>query len=89
MRDDTGYADFRGRQPRPAPLDGARCRPTRLARLGRALRETLCRIAGMPDYDGYLEHWRRCHPDRPAPSRAEFFERYLESRYGSGVGRCC
>jgi uncharacterized short protein YbdD (DUF466 family) len=72
-----------------AAADRATRPPTRLARLGRALSEAFCRIAGMPDYDGYLAHWRRCHPDQPAPSRAEFFRLYLESRYGGGVGRCC
>jgi uncharacterized short protein YbdD (DUF466 family) len=56
--------------------------------LGRAA-EILRRIAGMPDYPGHLEHHRRCHPDRPAPSEREFFEQYLQRRYGDGPTRCC
>ena len=47
------------------------------------------RIAGMPDYNAYLEHLRRCHPDWPVPSEREFFALYVESRYGAGPTRCC
>jgi uncharacterized short protein YbdD (DUF466 family) len=50
---------------------------------------TVRRIAGMPDYEAYLEHLRACHPDRPVPSPREYFEEYTASRYGSGVSRCC
>jgi uncharacterized short protein YbdD (DUF466 family) len=49
----------------------------------------LRRIAGMPDYDAHLEHLRRCHPDRPLPSRREFFDAYVATRYGDGPTRCC
>ena len=56
--------------------------------LGRAL-GVLRRVAGMPDYEAHLEHLRRCHPDRPAPSEREFFEQYLERRYSDGPTRCC
>ncbi len=50
---------------------------------------TVRRIAGMPDYQAYLEHLRACHPERPVPSEREYFEEYTEARYGSGVSRCC
>jgi uncharacterized short protein YbdD (DUF466 family) len=43
----------------------------------------------MPDYDAHVEHLRRCHPDRPLPSRREFFDTYLAARYGGGPTRCC
>ncbi len=95
MQDETGRTAPPPWPVTPAPRGGLpRCEDagghlSPLARLGQSLREVLYRIAGMPDYEGYLEHWRRCHPDRPVPGRAEFFERYLESRYGGGVGRCC
>ena len=56
-----------------------------VGRLIRALR----RIAGMPDYDRYVEHLRACHPDRPIPDRAEFFRDFVEQRYRGGGGRCC
>jgi uncharacterized short protein YbdD (DUF466 family) len=49
----------------------------------------LRRVAGMPDYAAHLEHLRRRHPDRPAPSEREFFEQYLRTRYGDGPTRCC
>jgi uncharacterized short protein YbdD (DUF466 family) len=47
------------------------------------------RIAGMPDYAGYLEHLRRCHPERALPSEREFYEQYLRTRYADGPTRCC
>lgn len=47
------------------------------------------RIMGMPDYQGYVKHVRTCHPERPVPSEKEFYEAYLEHRYGGGVSRCC
>jgi len=50
---------------------------------------TLRRVAGMPDYPAYLEHLRRCHPDRPVPTEREFFTLYTQSRYGAGPTRCC
>jgi uncharacterized short protein YbdD (DUF466 family) len=49
----------------------------------------LRRIAGMPDYEAYVRHLRRCHPSRPIPSEREYFDRYLEERYGNGPTRCC
>lgn len=49
----------------------------------------LRRIAGMPDYEGHLEHLRRCHPDRPVPTERQFFEDFVRIRYGDGPTRCC
>lgn len=54
----------------------------------------LCRAArlmcGIPDYDGYVAHLRRHHPERPVPSYAEFFRERQDARYGrSGNARCC
>jgi uncharacterized short protein YbdD (DUF466 family) len=49
----------------------------------------LRRLAGMPDYDAYVEHLRRCHPERPVPSRREFFDEFVEQRYGGVGSRCC
>lgn len=53
------------------------------------IRRTLHRLAGMPDYAGYLEHQRRCHPDRPPLTEREFFEEYLRTRYDPARSRCC
>jgi uncharacterized short protein YbdD (DUF466 family) len=49
----------------------------------------LRRLAGMPDYAAYVEHARRCHPDRPVLSERDFFTEYLSARYADGPTRCC
>lgn len=56
-----------------------------LARVATVVR----RLAGMPDYAAYLEHVRRCHPDRPVLSERDFFTEYLSARYADGPTRCC
>ncbi|MDI3299567.1 MAG: CstA-like transporter-associated (seleno)protein [Bacillota bacterium] len=61
-------------------------------RLGRAWRQALRAtraIAGIPDYDLYLElHLAR--GERPELSRADFFRREVDRKYGDGGGmRCC
>lgn len=55
----------------------------------RGLRQTAYLMVGVPDYDGYLDHMRRAHPDRQPMSRAEFFRERQAARYGGGNGRCC
>lgn len=47
------------------------------------------RIAGMPNYAEYQRHLTQCHPGQPVPSEREFFDLYLQSRYGDGPTRCC
>ena len=49
----------------------------------------LRRIAGMPDYEAHLEHLQQHHPEIPIPTRREFYEQYLQSRYNGGPTRCC
>jgi uncharacterized short protein YbdD (DUF466 family) len=46
-------------------------------------------IAGMPDYAAYVDHVRRCHPDRAIPGEREFYEEFLRARYEGGPTRCC
>ena len=46
-------------------------------------------IAGMPDYQAYLEHLHRCHPGRAPLGEREFFDEYLRARYADGPNRCC
>jgi uncharacterized short protein YbdD (DUF466 family) len=48
----------------------------------------LRQVAGMPDYNAYLEHIRLHHPGMAAVSEREFFDRYVRARSG-GVSRCC
>ena len=47
------------------------------------------KITGMPDYDRYLAHQREKHPGDPPLTEREFYDRYLESRYGGAGSRCC
>ena len=47
------------------------------------------RIWGMPDYPGYVEHLRRCHPGCPVPTEREFFDQYVKARSDGGPVRCC
>jgi uncharacterized short protein YbdD (DUF466 family) len=51
--------------------------------------QILRRLAGMPDYPGYVAHRRTCHPGEPLLSEREFYDRYLEARYGGAGSRCC
>jgi uncharacterized short protein YbdD (DUF466 family) len=58
------------------------------ARLERVLR-VVRRVAGMPDYGAHVEHLRQRHPERPVPSRRQFYDDYLRARYADGPTRCC
>jgi uncharacterized short protein YbdD (DUF466 family) len=57
----------------------------RVARAARLLRK----IAGMPDYAAHVEHLRSAHPDRVVPTERQYFEEYLQARYGGTPTRCC
>ncbi|XSF00191.1 CstA-like transporter-associated (seleno)protein [Pseudomyxococcus flavus] len=62
------------------------------AGLGRAWRKAVQAarlMIGVPDYDTYVEHMRRHHPDREVMSYARFFDERLRARYRGGGGRCC
>lgn len=63
--------------------------PGRAHRLLRAMSSTVRRIAGMPDYDAYRAHMAERHPGCAVQTEREYFEDFLEARYGSGVSRCC
>jgi uncharacterized short protein YbdD (DUF466 family) len=66
---------------------------------GRFLRDALARarqtthvirrIIGAPDYDAYLTHARRCHPEHPVLSQDEFVRQRLTDRYSRPGNRCC
>ena len=47
------------------------------------------RVIGVPDYERYLAHQRRCHPGEPALSRAAFASDALARRYNQPGSRCC
>ncbi len=60
-----------------------------LARWWRAAAQTARLAIGIPDYDNYVEHVQRNHPDRLPMSRDEFFHERMMARYGKGRSRCC
>ena len=49
----------------------------------------LRRVIGVPDYDHYLAHWRRCHPGDVPMSRDVFAAEALVRRYERPGSRCC
>jgi uncharacterized short protein YbdD (DUF466 family) len=59
-----------------------------LNRGGRALRDVWSGVSGLHEYESYVEHSRRHHPESPVLSREEFFRRELTARW-NGVRRCC
>ena len=56
-----------------------------LTRLARAIR----RVLGAPDYDAYLTHMRRVHPELAPLTRDAFARDALERRYSRPGSRCC
>ena len=44
---------------------------------------------GVPDYDVYVAHLRKHHPDRAVPDYKEFFRERQIAHYRGGGGRCC
>lgn len=47
-------------------------------------------IFGMPNYERYLEHHAKHHPDEPVMSEKEYYMAALKNRYASGkINRCC
>lgn len=47
------------------------------------------RVAGVPDYDAYVAHVRARHPERPIPTRVEFFAERQNARYRGTDSGCC
>ena len=60
-----------------------------LSRMGKYLGQAARMLVGMPDYDTYVEHMQKNHPDQPVMSYEQFFINRQEARYGGGIGRCC
>ena len=46
-------------------------------------------VIGVPDYETYLQHLRKHHPDRVPMSYEQFFVDRQAARYKGGGGRCC
>jgi len=54
------------------------------------LRSNIKTIFGLPNYERYLDHHRRKHPNEPVMSEKEFYLHALKERYESGkINRCC
>ena len=62
---------------------------SRLERFAHWWRHTVRLACGVPDYENYVAHLRRAHPERAVPSYEEFFAERQRARYGAGRSRCC
>lgn len=53
------------------------------------LRRYVAGVTGADRYERYVEHLRRMHPQRPVPTRAQFWrDHYAEQERNPGT-RCC
>ena len=62
-----------------------------LAQVGRYLGQSMRLMVGLPEYDTYLAHMEKTHPEQSPMSYEEFFKERQEARYG-GAGKrggCC
>ena len=73
----------------PSPADGGALAWSGRARGWRASAQTARLAIGIPDYDNYVDHMQRRHPDRAPMTRDEFFHERMLARYGKGRSRCC
>ncbi len=62
----------------------------KLAQAGRYLGQSMRLMVGLPEYDAYVEHMERTHPEQPRMSYEEFFRERQRARYCEGKrGGCC
>lgn len=76
----------------PAPLATRAAPPRRGAALGAWLLRAaavLRRIIGAPDYEAYLAHMARRHPERTPLTQRQYEQRCLTDRYSRPGSRCC
>ncbi len=57
--------------------------------LGERAARIVRRIVGVPDYDAYLRHARRAHPDAVPLTREAYMRECLEAKYSRPGSRCC
>ena len=62
---------------------------SRLERLMQWWRASTRLACGVPDYETFVAHLRRVHPERAVPTYEEFFDERQRARYGAGRSRCC
>lgn len=54
------------------------------------LRHGWLRVLGAPDYQAYLAHHAKRHPDTPPLSERDYVAMFIEHRYNrAGAARCC
>ena len=56
---------------------------------GKYLGQSMRLMVGLPEYDTYLAHMERTHPDQVPMTYEEFFRERQEARYGGNRGTCC
>lgn len=64
----------------------------RLSSAGRCLCDSARLMVGVPNYEAYLAHVAKTHPDQPPMSYEAFFRNRQDARYGGGGKggfRCC
>ena len=68
------------------------CGPSRLNAFARKFRQTVNLMVGQPDYENYVAHTARVHPDQTPMTATEFFRNREDRRFGVGNNagfRCC
>jgi uncharacterized short protein YbdD (DUF466 family) len=62
-----------------------------LGKLGAYLGQTARLMVGLPDYDNYLNHMQKTHPEQSVMTYEEFFRERQDARYGGNgrIARCC
>jgi len=68
------------------------CCPAALKSLGKIVGQTAALMCGQPDYDTYVAHMLRTHPEQTPMTPKEFFRNREDRRFGVGNNsgfRCC
>lgn len=63
-----------------------------LGKAGKYLGQAARMLVGIPDYENYVQHIQKTHPDQTPMTYEEFFKERQQSRYGAdgkGGFRCC
>ena len=64
---------------------------SRIATLWQQLQQSFRLMVGVPDYQNYLEHMKKNHPDLEAMDAKTFFFFFFDARYpsaGAGMKKC-
>lgn len=56
--------------------------------LANCVRDLARGVSGTHAYEQYVAHCRAHHPERPVPTREEFFRREFTEKW-DGIRRCC